>query len=82
MPFLRNIIYFGSEENKNYVYTLQGNKYWVDDITEDGEVYIGYLDIWLPLFISKADLKLIKAYKLKEEIDELTELIVRTTPIV
>jgi len=75
MLFPRNIIYFGPEGNKNYVYTIHGYKYWMDDVTEDGDVYIEYLNEWLPLFISEADLKLIKMYKIKEELDEMTNFV-------
>ena len=70
MSFPRTIIYIDEGKDKNYIYTLEGYKYWVDDVTEDGEVYIEYVDEWLPLFMSEADLKIIRDYKFKEEFME------------
>lgn len=70
MSFPRTIIYIDEGNDKNYIYTLEGYKYWVDDVTEDGEVYIEYVDEWLTLFMSTADLKIIREYKFKEELME------------
>jgi len=70
MSFPRTIIYIEEGKDKNYIYTLEGHKYWVDDVTEDGEVYIEYVDEWLPVFMSSADLEIIRDYKLKEELRE------------
>jgi hypothetical protein len=39
-----------------------------DDVTEDGMVYI---DNWIQVFLSKADLTIIKEYKRLEELNEL-----------
>jgi hypothetical protein len=70
MTFPRTIIYIGINDYKTFVYTIEGNKYLIDDVTEDGEVYIEYVDEWLPVFISDADLEIIREYKLKEELRE------------
>jgi hypothetical protein len=70
MSFPRTIIYIGDNDNKTFVYTVQGYKYLIDDVTEDGEVYIEYVDEWINLFISDADLEIIREYKCKEELRE------------
>ena len=70
MTFPRTIIYIGINDYKTFVYTVEGHKYLIDDVTEDGEVYIEYVDEWLPVFISDADLEIIRDYKLREELRE------------
>lgn len=75
MTFPRNIIYIGTENNKDYIYTLQGQKYWVDDVTEDGLVYIEYVDDWLPIFMSDKDLKIIRLCKVIEELNETIDVL-------
>lgn len=70
MTFPRTIIYIGTNDYKTFVYTVEGHKYLIDDVTEDGEVYIEYVDEWLPVFISDADLEIIRDYKLREELRE------------
>lgn len=42
--------------------------YLLDDVTEDGEVYI--LDDWYTIFISEADLLHIREYKLKQMLED------------
>ena len=70
MSFPRSIIYIGTNDSKTFVFTVEGHKYLIDDVTEDGEVYIEYVDEWLPVFISDADLEIIREYKLNEELRE------------
>ena len=70
MSFPRSIIYIGDKDSKTFVFTVEGHKYLIDDVTEDGEVYIEYVDEWLPVFISDADLEIIREYKLNEELRE------------
>ena len=45
--------------------------YLLDDVTEDGEVYI--LDDWYTIFISEVDLLHIQEYKLKQRLEEMKE---------
>jgi hypothetical protein len=70
MTFPRTIIYIGDNDYKTFIYTVQGYKYLIDDVTEDGEVYIEYVDEWINLFISDADLDIIREYKRQEELRE------------
>jgi hypothetical protein len=63
MGFPRTIIYIDK-----YVYTLDGNAYMIDDVTEDGMVYNG---TWTQVFLSQADLEIIREYKSLEELNEL-----------
>jgi hypothetical protein len=63
MGFPRTIIYIDK-----YVYTLDGNAYMTDDVTEDGMVYNG---MWVQVFLSDSDLAIIKEYKRVEELNEL-----------
>jgi len=69
MNFTRTIIYIDK-----YVYTLDGNAYMTDDVTEDGMVYNG---AWIQVFLGKADLAIIKEYKRVEELNELVSYISR-----
>jgi hypothetical protein len=82
MKFPRNIIYIGPKDGRDYIFTLQGFDYLVDDVTEDGEVYIGYIDEWFQIFISNADLDIIRTYKQLEEIAENNYILKQLTSTV
>lgn len=71
MSFPRSIIYIGKEDNNIYVYTLEGSKYLLDDVTEDGLVYMNDEDGWVQVFRSIKDLKIIKLRHNLEELEEL-----------
>ena len=69
MLFLRHIICVTKEKEKLYAFTIDGAKYLLDDITEDGLIYDGIN--WQLRFTCKEDLGIIKAWKAKEELDEI-----------
>ena len=69
MGFPRTIIYIDK-----YVYTLDGNAYMTDDVTEDGMVYSG---IWTQVFLSDSDLAIIREHKRVEELNELVSYVAR-----
>ena len=73
MKFLRDIICIAKYNGLVFVYTLDGNKYLIDDVTEDGLIYNGYE--WQLRFMSNHDLNIIKVYKLGEELEEIIYLL-------
>jgi hypothetical protein len=77
MSFPRSIIYIGKEDNNIYVYTLEGSKYLLDDVTEDGLVYMNDEDGWVQVFRSIKDLKIIKLRHNLEELEELKSMMLR-----
>jgi hypothetical protein len=77
MSFPRSIIYIGKEDNNIYVYTLEGSKYLLDDVTEDGLVYMSDEDGWVQVFRSIKDLKIIKLRHNLEELEELKSMMLR-----
>lgn len=77
MLFLRHIICVAKEREKLYAFTVNGAKYLLDDITEDGLIYDGYN--WQLRFSCKEDLDIIKAWKAKEELDEIIYILKSST---
>jgi hypothetical protein len=68
-----DIIYKDKFRNEDtwVIKSKQNNLYYIDDVTEDGEVYI--LDDWYTIFISEIDLLHIQKYKLIQRIEELKQ---------
>ena len=69
MKALRNIICIAKDGGVPFVYTVDGHKYFLDDITLDGLLYNGYN--WNTCFTSNEDLNIIMAYKAREELEEI-----------
>ena len=69
MSYLRDIICVAKEAGVPFIYTLDGYKHLVDDITLDGLLYDGYN--WNPRFNSQDDLNIIKAWRAREELEEI-----------
>ena len=69
MSSLRDIICVAKEAGRPFIYTLDGHKHLVEDITLDGLLYDGYN--WHIRFTSQADLNIIKAWKAREELEEI-----------
>jgi len=57
------------ERGLPFVYTVDGKKHLLDDITLDGLLYNGYN--WNTRFVSKDDLDIIKTWKAREELEEI-----------